>query len=108
MGDNQRSQFGRPQGKGHVGAEESRTCAFHSGWINIGKETKGLRSAQFHLIVKGELDPRFALQFDGEPKCNPQAFQIPGFYGRVQVFTGLDCALIEMTICNYKSLNLMD
>lgn len=81
MGDNQWSQFGRPQGKVHVGAEESRTCAFHSGWINIGKETKGLRSAQFHLIVKGELDPRFALQFDGEPKCNPQAFQSQAFTG---------------------------
>ncbi|GAV68256.1 DUF1005 domain-containing protein [Cephalotus follicularis] len=54
---------------------ESKPCVFHSGWIAVGKEAKG-SSAQFHFIVKAEPDPRFVFQFDNEPECSPQVFQI--------------------------------
>ncbi|KAJ9674128.1 hypothetical protein PVL29_023590 [Vitis rotundifolia] len=64
---------------------ETRSCVFHSGWISVGKDTKG-SSAQFHLNVKSEPDPRFVFQFDGEPECNPQVFQIQGSI-RQPVFT---------------------
>ncbi|KAF8024689.1 hypothetical protein BT93_F1770 [Corymbia citriodora subsp. variegata] len=65
---------------------ESRACVFHSGWISVGKETKGSSSAQFHLSVKAEPDPRFVFHFDGEPECSPQVFQIQGNI-RQPVFT---------------------
>ncbi|XP_056167141.1 uncharacterized protein LOC115668740 [Syzygium oleosum] len=65
---------------------ESRACVFHSGWINVGKGTKGSSSAQFHLNVRAEPDPRFVFQFDGEPECSPQVFQIQGNI-RQPVFT---------------------
>lgn len=64
---------------------ETRPCVFHNGWISVGKDTKG-SSAQFHLNVKSEPDPRFVFQFDGEPECNPQVFQIQGSI-RQPVFT---------------------
>ncbi|KAK4387639.1 hypothetical protein Sango_2370500 [Sesamum angolense] len=63
---------------------ESRAVVFHSGWINVGKETKGV--AQFHLNVKAEPEPRFVFEFDGEPECSPQVFQIRGSI-RQPVFT---------------------
>ncbi|WVZ19307.1 hypothetical protein V8G54_006629 [Vigna mungo] len=55
----------------------AKTTVFHNGWIRIGKDAKG-SSAQFHLNVKAEPDPRFVFQFDGEPECSPQVFQIQG------------------------------
>ncbi|XVF39724.1 hypothetical protein PTKIN_Ptkin01aG0055900 [Pterospermum kingtungense] len=66
---------------------ESKACVFHSGWVSVGKEArKGTSSAQFHLNVKAEPDPRFVFQFDGEPECSPQVFQIRGNI-RQPVFT---------------------
>ncbi|XP_051123690.1 uncharacterized protein LOC127246397 [Andrographis paniculata] len=65
-------------------AAESRAVIFHSGWINLGKETK--RGAQFHLNVKAEPDPRFVFQFDGAPECSPQIFLVRGNV-RQPVFT---------------------
>ncbi|KAG5612887.1 hypothetical protein H5410_024168 [Solanum commersonii] len=64
---------------------ESRSVLFYNGWIVIGKEAKN-SSAQFHLSVKAEPDPRFVFQFDGEPECSPQVFQIQGNI-RQPVFT---------------------
>ncbi|XP_057434830.1 uncharacterized protein LOC130727653 [Lotus japonicus] len=55
----------------------NKATVFHNGWITVGKEAKG-SSAQFHLNVKAEPDPRFVFQFDGEPECSPQVFQIQG------------------------------
>ncbi|CAJ1973938.1 unnamed protein product [Sphenostylis stenocarpa] len=60
-----------------LGGTVAKTTVFHNGWIRIGKDTKG-SSAQFHLNVKAEPDPRFVFQFDGEPECSPQVFQIQG------------------------------
>lgn len=64
---------------------EGRACVFHNGWINVGKYGKS-SSAQFHLNVKAEPDPRFVFQFDGAPECSPQVFQIQGNI-RQPVFT---------------------
>lgn len=65
---------------------ESRVSVFHKGWISVGKEAKGSSAAQFHLCVKAEPDPRFVFQFDSEPECSPQVFQIQGNI-RQPVFT---------------------
>ncbi|XP_022766432.1 uncharacterized protein LOC111311324 [Durio zibethinus] len=65
---------------------ESRACVFHNGWISVGKEANKGSSAQFHLNVKAEPDPRFVFQFDGEPECSPQVFLIRGNI-RQPVFT---------------------
>lgn len=51
---------------------ESKACTFHSGWVTVGKRGTAL----FHLTVKAEPEPRFVFQFDGEPECSPQVFQI--------------------------------
>ncbi|GFZ10111.1 formin-like protein [Actinidia rufa] len=64
---------------------EARACVFHNGWISVGKDAKA-SSAQFHVSVKAEPDPRFVFQFDGEPECSPQVFQIQGNI-RQPVFT---------------------
>ncbi|XP_042509580.1 uncharacterized protein LOC122085183 [Macadamia integrifolia] len=64
---------------------ESRSSVFHNGWISVGKNAKG-SSAHLHLNVRAEPDPRFVFQFDGEPECSPQVFQIQGNI-RQPVFT---------------------
>ncbi|CAN6678800.1 unnamed protein product [Malus baccata var. baccata] len=68
---------------------ESKPSVFHNGWVSVGKgPNKGGSAAQtqFHLNVKAEPDPRFVFQFDGEPECSPQVFQIRGNI-RQPVFT---------------------
>uniref|UniRef100_A0A2P2J3V0 Formin-like protein 18 n=2 Tax=Rhizophora mucronata TaxID=61149 RepID=A0A2P2J3V0_RHIMU len=65
---------------------ESKPTVFHNGWKPVGKETSKGPSAQFHLTVKADPDPRFVFQFDGEPECSPQVFQIQGNI-RQPVFT---------------------
>nr|BAF00981.1 hypothetical protein [Arabidopsis thaliana] len=66
---------------------QSKPCVFHNGWISVGKGAgKSSSSAQFHLNVKAEPDPRFVFQFDGEPECSPQVVQIQGNI-RQPVFT---------------------
>ncbi|KAJ4823021.1 hypothetical protein Tsubulata_009227 [Turnera subulata] len=62
---------------------ESRPCVLHSGWIDVGESKKG---TQFYLTVRAEPDPRYVLQFDGEPECSPQVFQVQG-NARQAVFT---------------------
>ncbi|KAI8550153.1 hypothetical protein RHMOL_Rhmol06G0082600 [Rhododendron molle] len=65
---------------------EARACVFHNGWISVGKDVKGSSASRFHVNVKAEPDPRFVFQFDGEPECSPQVFQIQGSI-RQPVFT---------------------
>ncbi|CAN4122465.1 unnamed protein product [Withania somnifera] len=71
------------------------TCGVNSGRLLgkvdvpldlAGTESRSNSSAQFHLSVKAEPDPRFVFQFDGEPECSPQVFQIQGNI-RQPVFT---------------------
>ncbi|KAL5700651.1 hypothetical protein ACHQM5_026071 [Ranunculus cassubicifolius] len=64
---------------------EIRSSVFHNGWVSVGKDAKGT-STQLHLNVKAEPDPRFVFQFEGEPECSPQVFQIQGNI-RQPVFT---------------------
>ncbi|XP_068655542.1 uncharacterized protein [Aristolochia californica] len=64
---------------------ESRAVNFQNGWVSIGKGAKG-SSTQMYLSVRAEPDPRFVFEFDGEPECSPQVFQIQGNL-RQPVFT---------------------
>eukprot|EP00249_Psilotum_nudum_P001347 c13792_g1_i1 orf=428-1753(-) len=52
----------------------------YNGWACIGEpKAKGWRrGAELHLIVKAEPDPRYILEFDGEPELSPQIVQIQG------------------------------
>ncbi|KAG4999155.1 hypothetical protein GLYMA_08G032200v4 [Glycine max] len=61
----------------------SRSSAntFHNGWLNLGgggPHNNNKPSAQLHLVVRSEPDPRFVFQFGGEPECSPVVFQIQG------------------------------
>ncbi|PKU86095.1 uncharacterized protein LOC110107165 [Dendrobium catenatum] len=66
-------------------AADGKAVVFHSGWVAIGKSSKG-SSAQVHITVKSEPDPRFVFEFGGEPECSPHVFQIQGNL-RQPVFT---------------------
>ena len=57
---------------------ETKPCVFQNGWTGIRGGTKGYSSAQLHLTVRAEQDPRFVFRFDGEPECSPQVFQVQG------------------------------
>lgn len=56
----------------------SRPHTFHNGWLKLGKNEPFKPSAQLHLVVRSEPDPRFVFQFGGEPECSPVVFQIQG------------------------------
>lgn len=57
---------------------ETKPFMFQNGWTGIGEGKKGYSSAQLHLMVRSEPDPRFVFRFDGEPECSPQVFQVQG------------------------------
>ncbi|KAL6270707.1 hypothetical protein ACE6H2_027618 [Prunus campanulata] len=64
-----------------LGLAESRAVVYQNGWVAIGggkKNGSGSSSAQLFLSVRAEPDPRFVFQFDGEPECSPQVFQVQG------------------------------
>ena len=66
---------------------DSRPCLFHNGWVAVGKEgAKNVPSAQLHLTVRADPDPRFVFEFGSDPECSPQVFQIQGSM-RQPVFT---------------------
>lgn len=56
---------------------ESKPSVVHNGWIGVGPNRRS-SSPQLCLTVKTEPDPRFVFQFDGEPECSPQVFQVQG------------------------------
>ncbi|KAG2306291.1 hypothetical protein Bca4012_084675 [Brassica carinata] len=65
-------------------AAETKTCLAHNGWIALGAK-KGGKSRnkagsdpELHVSIRVEPDPRFVFQFDGEPECSPQVFQVQG------------------------------
>ncbi|XAR71682.1 Laccase [Bertholletia excelsa] len=69
-----------------VKSVEPRTSTtIHRGWVSVGGLAQG-SSAELHLNVRAEPDPRFVFQFDGEPECSPQVFQVNGNV-RQPVFT---------------------
>ncbi|XP_010557540.1 PREDICTED: uncharacterized protein LOC104826503 [Tarenaya hassleriana] len=65
-------------------AAETRACLAHKGWVALGsrklamKKNKYSSDPELHAIVRVERDPRFVFQFDGEPECSPQVFQVQG------------------------------
>ncbi|KAG6503919.1 uncharacterized protein LOC121984852 [Zingiber officinale] len=70
-----------------------RAVVFHSGWVELGaKKKKKVSSSlpQLYLTVRAEPDPRFVFEFDGEPECSPQVFQVQGQM-RQPVFTCKFC-----------------
>lgn len=68
-------------------AEGKASTVMQNGWVFVGGERKGLNSRpQLYLSVKAQPDPRFVFEFDGEPECSPQVFQVQGNI-RQPVFT---------------------
>ncbi|XP_010478443.1 PREDICTED: uncharacterized protein LOC104757404 [Camelina sativa] len=62
-------------------AAETKTCLAHNGWVDLGTKSKKKKSGsnpELHVSVRVEPDPRFVFQFDGEPECSPQVFQVQG------------------------------
>ncbi|KAG2317560.1 hypothetical protein Bca52824_020682 [Brassica carinata] len=60
---------------------ETKTCLAHNGWVALRGAKRGGKSRsdpELHLTVRVEPDPRFVFQFDGEPECSPQVFQVQG------------------------------
>ncbi|XP_010487913.1 PREDICTED: uncharacterized protein LOC104765839 [Camelina sativa] len=65
---------------------ETKTCLAHNGWVPLGSKKGGSKSnksktgsdPELHVTVRVEPDPRFVFQFDGEPECSPQVFQVQG------------------------------
>lgn len=51
-----------------------RGFVIHNGWVSVGCGS----TAELNLNVRAEPDPRFVFQFDGEPECSPQVFQVNG------------------------------
>ncbi|KAJ4897800.1 hypothetical protein Rs2_24594 [Raphanus sativus] len=70
-------------------AAETKTCVAHNGWVALGSK-KGRNKTgsvpELHFTVRVEPDPRFVFQFDSEPECSPQVFQVQG-NTRQAVFT---------------------
>ncbi|KAG7600035.1 hypothetical protein ISN44_As06g041810 [Arabidopsis suecica] len=63
-------------------AAETKTCFAHNGWVDLGTKSKNKKKSgsdpELHVSVRVEPDPRFVFQFDGEPECSPQVFQVQG------------------------------
>lgn len=59
-------------------AVETRASNIHQGWVSVGGNNKKSSSALLYLSVRAEPDPRFVFQFDAEPECSPQVFQVHG------------------------------
>ncbi|KAL1197670.1 hypothetical protein V5N11_012328 [Cardamine amara subsp. amara] len=63
---------------------ETKTCLAHNGWVALGSKKGGKSRSkagsdpELHVSVRVEPDPRFVFQFDGEPECSPQVFQVQG------------------------------
>ncbi|PHT29372.1 hypothetical protein CQW23_31049 [Capsicum baccatum] len=52
-----------------------RGVVIQNGRVSVGG---GGSTAELNLNVRAEPDPRFVFQFDGEPECSPQVFQVNG------------------------------
>ncbi|KAI3755482.1 hypothetical protein L1987_55283 [Smallanthus sonchifolius] len=69
-----------------VGGGGSRGCVVvRNGWVGIG-DRGSKNTVDLHLSIRVERDPRFVFEFDGEPECSPQVFQVNGNV-RQAVFT---------------------
>ncbi|KAF8081628.1 hypothetical protein N665_0873s0002 [Sinapis alba] len=62
-------------------AAETKTCLANNGWVALRGSKKGRKygsDPELHVTLRVEPDPRFVFQFDGEPECSPQVFQVQG------------------------------
>ncbi|CAH8385202.1 unnamed protein product [Eruca vesicaria subsp. sativa] len=57
---------------------ETKTCLAHNGFVTLKGSKKSRSDPELHVTVRVEPDPRFVFQFDGEPECSPQVFQVQG------------------------------
>ncbi|KAK4777559.1 hypothetical protein SAY87_017746 [Trapa incisa] len=55
---------------------EPRGVVIHNGWVKIGAAAD--RSEEIFVTVRIESDPRFMFEFEKEPECSPQVFQVQG------------------------------
>ncbi|KAL3723915.1 hypothetical protein ACJRO7_035995 [Eucalyptus globulus] len=53
---------------------EARAASVHSGWVDIGRKS----GEKLYVSVRAEPDPRFVFEFEKEPECSPQVFQVQG------------------------------
>ncbi|XP_021717165.1 uncharacterized protein LOC110685015 [Chenopodium quinoa] len=66
--------------------EGKTSTMMQNGWVLIGEKKKKGLNPQLYLSVKAQPDPRFVFEFDSEPGCSPQVFQVQGNI-RQPVFT---------------------
>ncbi|KNA18253.1 hypothetical protein SOVF_072620 [Spinacia oleracea] len=66
--------------------EGKTSTMMQNGWVLIGEKKKKGLNPQLYLSVKAQPDPRYVFEFDGEPGCSPQVFQVQGNI-RQPVFT---------------------
>lgn len=66
--------------------EGNKVRVMQNGWVLVGERKKKGLNPQLYLSVKAQPDPRFVFEFDGEPECSPQVFQVQGNI-RQPVFT---------------------
>ncbi|KAH0926869.1 hypothetical protein HID58_019125 [Brassica napus] len=72
--------LGRFEASLDLKAAETKTCLAHNGWVALSgkRRNKPGSDPELHVSVRVEPDPRFVFQFDGEPECSPQVFQVQG------------------------------
>ncbi|OWM79125.1 uncharacterized protein LOC116197141 [Punica granatum] len=54
---------------------EPRGVVIHNGWVKMGA---AVQSEEVFVTVRVESDPRFVFEFEKEPECSPQVFQVQG------------------------------
>ncbi|XP_076934249.1 uncharacterized protein LOC143600430 isoform X2 [Bidens hawaiensis] len=68
-----------------IGVVSVGLVVVQNGWAPVGDRISK-KPVHLHLNVWVEPDPRFVFEFDGEPECSPQVFQVNGNI-RQAVFT---------------------
>lgn len=54
---------------------EPKGFVIHNGWVKIAAAD---RLEEVFVTVRVESDPRFMFEFEKEPECSPQVFQVQG------------------------------
>ncbi|KAK9690518.1 hypothetical protein RND81_09G133900 [Saponaria officinalis] len=58
---------------------EGKTSSLvQNGWVLVGGRKKKGLNPEMYMSVKVQPDPRFVFEFDGEPECSPQVYQVKG------------------------------
>ncbi|XP_057548037.1 uncharacterized protein LOC130826464 [Amaranthus tricolor] len=58
--------------------EGKTSTMMQNGWVLVREKKKNGLNPQLYVSVKAQPDPRFVFEFDGEPECGPQVFQVQG------------------------------